>query len=297
MSFVKLDTRILRSSLWLDRDAREMFITALLLAEPHDFTEPIKQISCDSLDYTGFEIPPGWYGFAATSGLGIAYLAGIDRELGIKALERLSSPDRESMSSEYEGRRLIRVDGGYIILNYMRYREKDETAADRMRRYRERKRVTSVTRNKRNGVTDLGGALRNVTHADADADVENKKKSLTAVLALWNSLIQDTPFPKITSITGKREKNLKDRLKDSNWLSMLPEAILYLSSQDWAIGQAKDRVWIADFDYFVRDGIVTKYAEAYRANGKHRLDTTPSDPRAERLKAETQAELRKAKGK
>ena len=36
---------------------------------------------------------------------------------------------------------MIRVDGGYLIMNYMAYREKDHTTAERSRRYRERKRT------------------------------------------------------------------------------------------------------------------------------------------------------------
>lgn len=36
---------------------------------------------------------------------------------------------------------MVRVDGGYIILNYDKYRQRDYTAKERMRRYRENKKA------------------------------------------------------------------------------------------------------------------------------------------------------------
>jgi hypothetical protein len=62
----------------------------------------------------------------------------MDMEEGLSALERLGSQDKESRSHAFEGRRLVRVDGGYIVLNFQVYRERDHTSADRSRRYRER---------------------------------------------------------------------------------------------------------------------------------------------------------------
>jgi hypothetical protein len=146
MPFVKLDTRILQSTLWFERDARELFITALLMAEPREIQEPAPQLKVDAIEYTGFEVPPGWYGFVPAAGIGIIRQAGIDREPGLKALAELGSPDKESRSSEYEGRRLVRVNGGYIILNYVKYRERDVTSADRNRRWRQKQKEQKEAR-------------------------------------------------------------------------------------------------------------------------------------------------------
>ena len=41
-------------------------------------------------------------------------------------------------STAYDGRRLVRIDGGFIVLNFAVYREKDHSAAKRQREYRER---------------------------------------------------------------------------------------------------------------------------------------------------------------
>ena len=133
MPYVKLDAGILDSTLWMERGSRDIFITALLLAEPKEFSEPIRQIAVKSLDYTGFEVSPGWYGFVPAAGIGIINRAKIPVNEGFEALEKLGAEDIESRSHAFGGRRLVRVDGGYIVLNYMKYREFDHTAATRMK--------------------------------------------------------------------------------------------------------------------------------------------------------------------
>ena len=69
---------------------------------------------------------------------------------------------------------MVRIDGGFIVLNYQAYRERDYTAAKRQRRFRQRHKndaknrnaVTPVTRNASNAVTS-----RNVTQAEAEVEV------------------------------------------------------------------------------------------------------------------------------
>lgn len=139
MPFVKLDCGILDSSLWLDRTAREVFVTALLMAEHHELREPADEIRTDSLDVTGFVVPPGWYGLVRAAGPGIVRRAGItDMDGGLAALAKLAERDLDSRSPEYDGRRMVRISGGFLILNFQKYREKDHTAAERQRRYRDR---------------------------------------------------------------------------------------------------------------------------------------------------------------
>lgn len=138
MAFIKLDRGILDSGFWADREARELFITALMMATPRVVREPTPQLDVFSFDKTGFVVPPGWYGFVTASGSGIARRACVDTDYGMWALDRLGKPDIESRDP-FDGRRLVRVDGGYLVLNYEKYRPRDHTAAERTRRYRERK--------------------------------------------------------------------------------------------------------------------------------------------------------------
>ena len=73
------------------------------------------------------------------AGGGIVRRAGRERETGLAALERLGSPEADSRTPDYDGRRLVRIDGGYVALNYAKYREKDHTSSERSKRYREKK--------------------------------------------------------------------------------------------------------------------------------------------------------------
>lgn len=148
MSFLKLDTSIITSSVWMDRDVRDVFVTALLMAHPYELKQPEPQIEVRSLNQTGFVVPPGWYGFIAAAGTGIVRQALVDIQPGLDALEKLGNPDLESRSQEHEGRRLIRIDHGYIVLNFIHYREKDHNNAERCKRYRERKNAQSAGKKK-----------------------------------------------------------------------------------------------------------------------------------------------------
>ncbi len=163
MPFVKLDCGILDSTLWLERECREVFITALLMAEPLELLEPADQIEIRTLNLTGWTAPPGWYGFVPAASVGILHRAGIDKEVGLQALERLGQPESESRSKDFDGRRLVRVNSGFLILNYIKYRERDYTGAERSKRYRERMAES------RRGVT---GERRDITQAEVEAEEE-----------------------------------------------------------------------------------------------------------------------------
>ena len=115
------------------------------MAEPREFTASEPTIKVKSLDPDDFIVPPGWYGFVSAAGPGIVRQANVDPVEGMDALEALSRPEINSRSQEYGGRRMVRVNHGYVVLNFMRYRDYDHSAKDRMRRLRERKK--SVHRN------------------------------------------------------------------------------------------------------------------------------------------------------
>lgn len=139
MPFVKLDCRILDSTLWSDRAGRDVFLTALCMAEPYELPVAAPQLAVNSLEPTGWIVQPGWYGLVKAAGSGIVRRALVDPEEGLRALERLGAPELDSRNPAHEGRRLVRTADGYLVLNFMTYRERDYTAADRSRRYREQK--------------------------------------------------------------------------------------------------------------------------------------------------------------
>lgn len=181
MPFVKLDCNILRSTLWFERLQREIFITALLMAEPMFVEEPLPQIKVRSLDETGWSVPPDPdtpYGFVPAAGVGIVRLAIAsnkkeEMDAGMDALEKLGEPEESSRTPDFEGRRLVRVNGGFIVLNYGKYRERDYTAAERQKRWRDRQKSNGVT-STNNGVTSRP---RNVTSRKQKQSTEAEKNT------------------------------------------------------------------------------------------------------------------------
>src|ERR1700757_1029229 len=104
MAFAKIDTQILNSSLWVDRNLRDLFLTALLMAKPYEVKEPIPQLKINTIEPTGFVVPPGWYGFVVAAGPGLCHQALVDwKDGGARALSALGEPDSESRSQEFDG--------------------------------------------------------------------------------------------------------------------------------------------------------------------------------------------------
>ena len=169
MAFVKLDCGMLDSTIWFDRESREVFITALLMAEPRQFERQQPQFEVTSTEPTGWLVPTGWFGYVPASSEGIIRRCGIDKEAGMEALTKLGSPDPFSRTPDYEGRRLVRISGGFLVLNFMLYRDRDYTGAERQKRWRERKKISRVTPLHNNDVTS-------VTQAEAEAEAEEYSK-------------------------------------------------------------------------------------------------------------------------
>ena len=187
MAFVKLDSAMLNSSIWHQRDDRSVFVTALLMAEPFELADPMPQMEVRSLEKTGWVVPPGWYGFVRAAASGIIAQDGIEREAGLVVLEALGSPDPESRSPEYDGRRLVRISGGYIVLNYFQYRDRDHGAADRMRRLRERR------KDGKSDAPQQDPAITAFERAWALYPKRGGGNSKADALKAWNARIHGTP--------------------------------------------------------------------------------------------------------
>jgi len=137
--FVKLDCGLLDSTLWFDTDACRIFLTALLMAQPHELYASAPQLHVDSLEHTGWTVPAGRYGFIPAAGVGIIRRSGLSDSVGFPILAKLGTPEADTRTTDFEGRRLVRIDGGYLVLNYFKYRNRDYGAAARSKRYRDRK--------------------------------------------------------------------------------------------------------------------------------------------------------------
>lgn len=124
--FTKLFSSIVHSTVWREPNhVRLVWVTLLALADQDGHVE------------------------ASVPGLADAARVSIDD--CAKAIETLSSPDPYSRTPDYDGRRIMAVSGGWVLLNYPKYRakaskeERKEKAAERQRLHRDRKKGRDTT--------------------------------------------------------------------------------------------------------------------------------------------------------
>ena len=116
-------------------------------------------------------------GMVAMSLPGLADAARVTLEQCKDALSRFMCPDEYSRTKDFEGRRVMETDGGWILLNYLKYRkaqDEDETriaTAERVRRFRERHSVTQTVTQ----VTDVTPSNA-IAEAEAEAEAEDIHK-------------------------------------------------------------------------------------------------------------------------
>lgn len=167
---MKLDTGILDSTLWVDADACKLFIAALCVARLHEITEPEQTYQTFSNDPDEFIVPVGWYGLVQAAGPGLVRRAALDLGDGMSALHRLSQPDQLSRSVAHDGRRLVRVNRGFVVLNYVSYRDIDYSAAERQARFREREKKRKATTSNGSATDSNGVIITTITHASSNSN-------------------------------------------------------------------------------------------------------------------------------
>lgn len=84
---------------------------------------------------------------------GLAHLAGVSVDECERALEKFKGPDKWSRSQENEGRRIEAVDGGWVVLNHVKYRDEkgDYRKAYNRRKQAEYRQAKKVNPFKRGG--------------------------------------------------------------------------------------------------------------------------------------------------
>jgi hypothetical protein len=114
-------------------------------------------------------------GIVRSSVPGLADAARVSLPQCQDALQKFLSPDEWSRTKDHDGKRIMETDGGWILLNYQKYRkmrDEEETriaTAERVRKHREKHSVTNVT-----NVTPVtsGNAI---AEAEAEAEAEATK--------------------------------------------------------------------------------------------------------------------------
>lgn len=151
--YTKLFSTILASTIWRAPDkTRILWITMLAMADKHGVVE------------------------GSTPGL--ADMARISVDEALVALKELSSPDEYSRTKEHDGRRIAVIDGGWLILNHAKYREKMN--ADERREYLRAKQAESRARKRQQSVNNRSDSSTVSTHAEAEADAEASPKDIYA---------------------------------------------------------------------------------------------------------------------
>jgi len=151
MGYTKLFNEIIMSTVWREPNhVRLLWITMLALK--------------DQYHTVNASLP------------GLADAARITMDECIEALTVLKSPDPFSRTKENEGRRVAECDGGWLILNGEKYRQKMNT--DERREYKTQKQREYRERSKKSvdSSVDSGSELRTVlTHKEEETDTKEKK--------------------------------------------------------------------------------------------------------------------------
>jgi hypothetical protein len=151
--FTKLFGSIIASTIWdADDHTRIVWITMLALADQ--------------------------YGRVEASVPGLAHQARVSVEETRDALEILESPDPDSRTPDHEGRRIAKMEGGWRLLNYGKYREKQDEEAQRERNAARQARHREKVRNaKRNALS------RAITQSNPIAEAEAESTTGPSVTA------------------------------------------------------------------------------------------------------------------
>lgn len=125
-------------------------------------------------------------GLVAASVPGLADFARVSLPDCQKALAELAAPDEWSRSQENEGRRIQIVDGGWLLLNHAKYREK--MGADERREYLKLKQREYRSKQKSTTVNKVSDTDTLLTHASpapeatTEATTDNKLVRRTRTL-------------------------------------------------------------------------------------------------------------------
>lgn len=154
MTFVKIYGTILDSSIWSEDPAtRIVWITLLAMADE--------------------------VGVVHASDDGIARRANVPDELCARALETLQAPDPKSKSKAHRGRRIKRIDGGWLILNYKVYRESRTPTqvkeADRKREWRKGKKDNANATGRVPSVPGTDGVSGQEEEVEVEAEKEKRE--------------------------------------------------------------------------------------------------------------------------
>jgi len=238
MGFTKLDEGILRSSIMAEDPATFKVWIAFLA-------------SC------------GPDGVARVSAVFISSVCRLDPSIVHKAIARLEAPDPDSRSEAFEGRRIKKVDGGWFIVNYEKYRAfkySEESEAVRKREYRRRKKEVQ----ERDNVPTSPGRS-----ASASASFSSQSKDIEEIKGGWNEFAVKHNLATILKVepNSERGRHLLARMVEKDW--DFPKLLEIVGQSPFLLGKKGQDPFFVTFDWLLWPGNYLRTMEGnYLERGK-----------------------------
>jgi len=229
MAFTKLDHGIIHSSIWSEPlPTRILWITMLAMKD-------------DS-------------GFVASSRSGLIRAANITPDEFDKAIKCLESPDEESRTRDYEGRRVEKVEGGWVILNHEKYRLHEDLKKEKHREYMREWRA------KKGSVNNCEFTKDHVSITSVSESVSESEKKKEDCKGKEKDKPQRNIIPPqlewVTEYCNERRNNV------------IPQKFFdHYSARGWMIGKNKMKDWQA---------AVRTWEQSGYSDNKENKPTTPS---------------------
>ena len=208
--FTKLFSSIIQSSIWSEDDkTRIMWVTILAL--------------CDAAGMVQGSIP------------GLAAAARMTNGDAQKAVERLEAPDPYSSTPDNEGRRIEKCDGGWIVLNFRKYRDRDR--AEKRREY-----MANLMASKRLGVSAvdvLTDANNMLTLANSKLTSANASASVSVSVSDSGNTIHGQSAKARRQKTGRVAENTPLMMRVGAMMGRRPETLWSVAEAD-LLKQLKD---------------------------------------------------------
>ena len=196
--YTPLFTSIMTSSIWTEDDAtRITWITLLFLADKDGKVEG--------------SIP------------GLAQVAHVPVDACEAAIEKFKAPDRYSRTKEYEGRRIIEIENGWLVLNHGKFRERAKSRAKYYQEWRDRKKEkTPQTPKEKKQTTD----------SDTDSATPAQQRNSCATVAqqveeFWNI------YPKQVGKADLREWLSSNPVSEEEFVRMLDKIEKLKATDEW----------------------------------------------------------------
>ena len=219
------------------------------------------------------------FGEVAASVPGLAIAAHVPTESARIAIKILESPDPDSRTPDEDGRRIVRINGGWKIINHNKYRTlsgrdeewQRERAKLKQKAYRDRERY-------RNAGNDTQKLPTVTTEAEAEAEAYKGLSPLSPAATRpeeyaneWNRLRGS--LPRVQEFSESRRKKVKARIAQGITLDRFREAVVACTVKPHLRG---DNGWTSDFDWLVKNDVNIENAinKPYGLNG-HRPPSQP----------------------